>query len=75
MPSVTVYGPECGKIVATEKNLNHHYSQDHPGEKRNISIIAFRKLFQTLEFGGGQEKRIPEQGPVEEAGQQLQGVP
>jgi hypothetical protein len=50
-----------------EKNLNHHYFHGHPGEKMNRSVITFRKLFETLEFGGRQERRIPEQGPVEEA--------
>jgi hypothetical protein len=63
-----VYGSECGKIFATKKNLNQHCSRDHPGEKRNRSVIVFRRLFQTLEFGGRQEMRIPEQGPIEEAG-------
>jgi hypothetical protein len=65
--------PESGKIFATEKNLNYHYSQDRRGEKRNRSIIVFRKLFQTLEFDGRQERMIPEQRSVEEASQQLSG--
>jgi hypothetical protein len=64
---------ECGKIFATEKSLNHYDSQDYPGEKKNRSVIAFRKLFQTLEFSDGQERRIQEQAPIEEAGQQLPG--
>jgi hypothetical protein len=65
--------PEYGKIDATEKNLNRCYSQGPLGEKRNKYVIAFRKLFETLEFGGGQERRVPEQGPVGEASQQLPG--
>jgi hypothetical protein len=28
------------------------------------------KLFQTIDLGGAQERKIPQQGPVEEAGQQ-----
>jgi hypothetical protein len=44
-----------------------------PKREGRKSVIAFRKLFQTLEFGGRQEGRIPAQGPVEEAGQQLPG--
>jgi hypothetical protein len=65
--------PECGKNFATEKNLKHDYYQDHPGEKTNRSVIPFGKLFQTLEFGGGHEKRIPQQESVEEADQRLSG--
>jgi hypothetical protein len=62
--------PECGKIFAKGKNLDYHYSQGHAGEKRNRSPIAFPKLFQTIEFDGGQETKISEQRPIEEAGWQ-----
>jgi hypothetical protein len=46
---------------------------NHPGEQRNRSIIAFQKLVQTIEFGGGQERRILEEGPIEEVCQPLLG--
>jgi hypothetical protein len=44
--------PESGKIILTEKNLNYYYSQDHSGEKRNRSIIAFQELLPSTESGG-----------------------
>jgi hypothetical protein len=72
-PVYSYIAPEYDKISATEKNLNHQYFQDHHGEKRNRFVIAFRKLLETFEVSGRQERRIPEQGSVEEAGQQLPG--
>jgi hypothetical protein len=63
--------PESEKILATQKNLSHYYSQDHPGEKRNRSITAFQKLFQTIEFSGRRERRILGQRSADEAGQQF----
>jgi hypothetical protein len=72
-PVYEYMAPECGKIFAVEKNLHYQHSQDHPGETKNRSVSASPKLFQTLESPGGQKRRILEQGPVEEAGQQLPG--
>jgi hypothetical protein len=65
--------PECAKMAAAEKNLNRHYSQDHPGQKKNRSVIMLQKPFETFTVDGRQERMIPEQGPVEEASQQLPG--
>jgi hypothetical protein len=65
--------PECGKISATKKYLNYPHSQDHPGEKRNRSIMAFQESFPRTESGRRKEKRIPEQRSFDKAGQQLPG--
>jgi hypothetical protein len=61
--------PDCGKLFATEINLNRYYSHDHAGEKRNRSVVPYLRLFQTLGYGGGHEARIPEEESVYEASQ------
>jgi hypothetical protein len=33
-------------------NLSCHHFHDHPGAKRNKSVIPHQKLFQTVEMGG-----------------------
>jgi hypothetical protein len=64
---------ECQNIFPGEKNPNPYYSENHRRERTNISVIAFQKLFQTGKFHGGQERRLPEQEPVEEASRQRSG--
>jgi hypothetical protein len=66
------YGaPECGKTFVSKANLIQHYSPDHPGEKRNRSLIPQRQMFQTVVFGGEQEMMAQRQRPSDEANQQL----
>jgi hypothetical protein len=42
-------------------NLNRHYAQDHPDEKKGANA-PYQKIFQTIAMGRGREMEAPGQG-------------